>query len=179
MSRTTIVKEGGTIRYRNKDAGLVLRLGIVAFAVVAALPFFAFYVRGWREQDWAVGPTPLAFVVVTLVFVVLPLAVGAMFLWFALFTDDVDLILDPSAGEARLHTRRPFRERHRRFALATMPAPYARFEFDDPSREEPQIVLPLPEGDRVVITGLYNDDDARFWLWQIRVALGQTNGSSA
>ncbi|MDS1137235.1 hypothetical protein [Nitratireductor indicus] len=104
----------------------------------------------------------------TLGFLLLPLAFSGFLLGMALFGSSTRLRLDPGAGEAVLERKAPFRRRLTRYALGDVRIFKVELEADYPAYDAAIVTLRMPDGRKVRLEGFWRDDDAKYWVEQIR-----------
>ena len=160
-----IAFEGDAITYRS-DFPLWLRFFLLPWVPIC-LPFISLYVQNSKGIDWA-NPPVAGMIFGTLGFLLVPLAFSAFLLGMALFGSSTRLRLDPGAGEAVLERKAPFRRRLTRYALGDVRIFKVELEADYPAYDAAIVTLRMPDGRKVRLEGFWRDDDAKYWVEQIR-----------
>ncbi|WP_226549906.1 hypothetical protein [Celeribacter naphthalenivorans] len=144
---------------------------LAALGAIPAIWGVLYYIGALRQTDWSDPPWG-DILLGTLLFLMLPLLVGGIFIGAALFGHSVDLRLDPVAGEAVLRRKRPFRNRVWRYPLGDVVIAKVELTADHPAYDTPVVVLRMPDGRRVRMGSFFRDQDAKTWVAQMRQLIG-------
>lgn len=171
-----IATDGEAIVYHNR-LPVWLRLGVAVFGLLPALPFLAYFMRGWQQVDWA-NPPPVASMLASVIgFFVIPLLFATVALAFALLGRALQLRLDPRTGEAVLRRKGLFGMRVTRYPLRAVEIADIRLQAEYPAYEAPHVVLRMPDGRQVDMGCFVWDERAKDWCDRIRRLLSPPAGN--
>lgn len=161
----TITSDENGICYE-RQFPLWLRIFLMPWALLC-LPFLFLYWDSAQSVDWANPPIAGA-VFATICFVILPLGFSGLILGLALFGVAVDLRLDARSGETALRRKSPLRNRVTRYPLAALQIAKVELQADHPAYDAAIVTLKMPDGVKVKMGCFFRDEDAKFWVAQIR-----------
>lgn len=160
-----IVSNEGGIKYESR-LPLWLRIFLFPWAFLC-IPFVLFYLDSARSVDWADLPV-FEVIFATFGFLIFPLCFSGLILWFVLFGASVDLRLDSRSREATLQRKSLFRNNITRYPLAALQIFKVELEADYPTYDAAIVTLRMPDGVKVKIGCFFRDEDAKYWVKQIR-----------
>jgi len=160
-----IVSNEGGIKYESR-LPLWLRIFLFSWAFLC-IPFVLFYLDSARSVDWADLPV-FEVIFATFGFLIFPLCFSGLILWFVLFGASVDLRLDSRSREATLQRKSLFRNNITRYPLAALQIFKVELEADYPTYDAAIVTLRMPDGVKVKIGGFFRDEEAKYWVEQIR-----------
>ena len=160
-----IVSNEGGIKYESR---LPLWLRIFSFPwAFLCIPFILLYLDSARSVNWA-DPPVFEVIFSTFGFLIFPLCFSGLILWFALLGASVELRLDSRSREATLQRKSLLRNNNTRYPLAALQIFKVELEADYPTYDGAIVTLRMPDGVKVKIGCFFRDEEAKYWVEQIR-----------
>ncbi|QSX31991.1 hypothetical protein JYB87_09305 [Shewanella avicenniae] len=160
-----IMSDEGCIKY-DRHFPLWLRIFLFPWAFLC-IPFVFLYVDSASSVNW-VEPPVFKVIFATFGFLILPICFSGLILWFVLFGASVSLTLDSKSRVATLQRKSLFRNKIARYPLADLKIFKVELEADYPTYDAAIVTLRMPDGLKVTIGCFFRDEEAKFWVEQIR-----------
>ena len=159
--------DGQAIAFHSHVSGWLRWLIAGWFGLISGV-FVTVFIVQWQQIDWTNRPHFHELLLAILFFLIFPLSIGMLALYYALFAKSIELRLDPGTGEAVLKRKGLTGEQTTHYPLGAVEIATIRLKAENPAYDEPEVALQMPDGLKVELSCFADDGQAKAWIARIR-----------